>query len=143
MKISEGHLVELDYILRVADGEVVESSEQEGPLQYLHGNGEIPEKLENELSGKISGEKFEPQKYEDEFRQAVLAAVDQKVAGEEVVIAPKAEAKEQIIDLMAALKQSLDERRGAGKKPAGKARTRKPAKGKNGSSASRKKASRS
>ena len=99
--------------------------------------------LAEQLIEQLSGEKFEPQKYEDEFRQAVLAAVDQKVAGEEVVIAPKAEAKEQIIDLMAALKQSLDERRGGGKKPAGKARTRKPAKGKSGSSVSRKKASRS
>ena len=99
--------------------------------------------LAEQLIEQLSGEKFEPERYEDEFRQAVLAAVDQKVAGEEVVIAPKAEAKEQIIDLMAALKQSLDERRGAGKKPAGKARTRKPAKGKGGSSVSRKKASRS
>lgn len=59
MKISEGHLVEIDYILKVEDGVVVESSEDEGPLQYLHGNAEIPERLEQALEGKETGSKLE------------------------------------------------------------------------------------
>jgi DNA end-binding protein Ku len=104
--------------------------------------------LAEQLIEQLSSERFAPEKYEDSFRQAVLAAVDQKVAGEEVVIAPKAEAKEQIIDLMAALKQSLGERKSGGAKkagpkkvPAAKARARKPAKAKGTKSGSRKKAS--
>ena len=59
MKISQGHLVSLDYVLSIKDGEVVESSEQEGPLEYLHGNGEIPEGLEQALEGKAVGDKVE------------------------------------------------------------------------------------
>ncbi len=59
MKISEGHLVELEYILKVDGGDVVESSQQEGPLQYLHGNAEIPERLEQALEGQAAGDKLE------------------------------------------------------------------------------------
>jgi len=59
MKISEGHLVELDYVLKVEGGEVVESSTDEGPLQYLHGNGEIPQRLEAALAGLEPGAKLE------------------------------------------------------------------------------------
>ena len=66
--------------------------------------------LANQLIGQLSTEAFAPEKYEDGFRQAVLELVDRKVAGEEVVIQPKTEAKEQIIDLVAALKKSLEEK---------------------------------
>ncbi len=59
MKIAEGHLVELDYVLKIEDGEVVESSAEEGPLQYLHGNGEIPERLEAALTGLEVGAKLD------------------------------------------------------------------------------------
>lgn len=59
MKISEGHLVELEYVLQIEGGDVVESSQEEGPLQYLHGNGEIPERLEEALLGKEAGAKLE------------------------------------------------------------------------------------
>ncbi len=69
--------------------------------------------LANQLIEQLSSEKFDPEKYEDGYRQAVLEAVDRKVAGEEVVVAPKTEAREQIVDLMAALKKSLDGPKGA------------------------------
>jgi len=59
MTITNGHLVELDYTLRVQDGDVVESSQEEGPLQYLHGNGEIPERLEKALDGLDTGAELE------------------------------------------------------------------------------------
>jgi FKBP-type peptidyl-prolyl cis-trans isomerase SlyD len=59
MKITDGLLIELDYVLRVADGDVVETSEEEGPLVYLHGNEEIPAKLEQALEGKEPGAKLE------------------------------------------------------------------------------------
>ena len=59
MNITEGHLVSLAYTLSIQDGDVVESSEEEGPLEYLHGNGEIPEGLEKALEGKAVGDKVE------------------------------------------------------------------------------------
>ena len=59
MKISDGLLIELDYVLKVADDEIVETSEEEGPLVYLHGNEEIPARLEAALEGLEVGEKLE------------------------------------------------------------------------------------
>ncbi len=80
---------------------------------------ELPDKVEfkqgelglaQQLIDQLSHQSFDANRYEDDYRKAVLDVVDRKVAGEEVVIAPKAEAREQIIDLVAALKQSLSER---------------------------------
>ncbi len=90
--------------------------------------GEV--ELAKQLIDQLSNDAFEPERYEDEYRQAVLAAVDRKVAGEEVVAAPAEEPREQIIDLVAALKQSLAEKREGEAAKAGMQRVRKPAKGK-------------
>ncbi|HIG11575.1 MAG: FKBP-type peptidyl-prolyl cis-trans isomerase [bacterium] len=51
MKIAAGTIVELTYTLSIEGGEVVESSEQEGLLQYMHGNEELPPRLEEALAG--------------------------------------------------------------------------------------------
>ncbi|MCB9914750.1 MAG: peptidylprolyl isomerase [Planctomycetes bacterium] len=59
MKITEGSIVELAYTLAEEGGEVIESSEQEGPLIYLHGNEELPERLEQALAGAGVGTKLE------------------------------------------------------------------------------------
>ncbi len=92
--------------------------------------GEPGEPKENELAlaeqliEQLASDRFEPERYEDAYRQAVLAAIERKVDGEELV-APAAEApREQIIDLVAALKQSLADGE-PGVKPA-----RKPARAK-------------
>jgi DNA end-binding protein Ku len=63
--------------------------------------------LAKQLIEQLSNEKFEPEKYADEYRQAVLLAVDRKVAGEEIVIVEEPDRRDQIIDLVAALKESL------------------------------------
>ena len=73
--------------------------------------------LANQLIDQLTNSDFDPQSYEDDYRRDVLAAIDRKVAGEEVVISVKAEPREQIIDLVAALKKSLAEK-GAGEKSA-------------------------
>ncbi|MAF64333.1 MAG: peptidylprolyl isomerase [Planctomycetes bacterium] len=61
MKIESGLLVELNYELLDAAGELVESSahEEVGPLQYLHGLKEIPSALEQELEGRELGAALE------------------------------------------------------------------------------------
>jgi len=83
--------------------------------------------LANQLIEQLSVERFDAGKYEDEFRRAVLEAVDRKVAGEEVVVVAEPRAQEQIVDLVAALKKSLSDKKTAGD---GAGRTRKPAKAK-------------
>jgi DNA end-binding protein Ku len=60
------------------------------------------------LIDQLAAEEFQPAKYEDEYRKRALALIEQKVAGQEVVSAPSAAPKAQIIDLMEALKASLD-----------------------------------
>jgi DNA end-binding protein Ku len=69
--------------------------------------------LATQLIEQLSHETFNPAKYEDDYRRAILEAVDRKVAGEEIVAAAPAEQREQIIDLVAALKKSLAEKASA------------------------------
>jgi DNA end-binding protein Ku len=49
---------------------------------------------------------FEPEKYKDDYREALLAMIHKKVEGEEIVSAPEAPQR-NVIDLMAALQASL------------------------------------
>jgi DNA end-binding protein Ku len=89
--------------------------------------------LAQQLIEQLASERFEPEKYEDEYRRELLAAIDRKVAGEEVVTAPRPEQHEQIIDLVAALKKSLEEKRAGPARVTPEAaaeRVRKPARAK-------------
>jgi DNA end-binding protein Ku len=58
--------------------------------------------------------------YKDEYKEELRRIIDAKVSGEEVVAAPVAEQPSNVVDLMAALRKSLDAV-SAGKKPAAKA----------------------
>lgn len=49
---------------------------------------------------------FKPEKYKDDYREALLAMIHQKIEGEEIVSAPEAPQR-NVIDLMAALQASL------------------------------------
>jgi DNA end-binding protein Ku len=86
--------------------------------------------LAQQLIEQLSAERFAPERYEDRYRQSVLSAVDQKIAGNEIVMAERPEEPEPIIDLMAALKRSIEARHASeGGEPsaAGPVRVRKPA----------------
>ncbi len=65
---------------------------------------------------------FEPEEYHDNYREALQAVVEAKIEGREVVSTEEAEpASGQVLDLMAALRQSVDDakrRRGAGESDA-------------------------
>jgi DNA end-binding protein Ku len=52
--------------------------------------------------------KFEPDKYEDEYRERLMSAIESKMEGKEVKFAPE-EKKTNVIDLMGALKASLQQ----------------------------------
>jgi DNA end-binding protein Ku len=75
--------------------------------------------LARQLIGQAASESFDATRYEDEMRKRMLAMIQAKVEGQEIVVAPQEEPATQIIDLMAALKASLQE--GEERKPAAKA----------------------
>lgn len=62
--------------------------------------------LAEKLIDQLSSDAFDPTRYGDGFSDRVRAAVDRKVAGQEIAIAPEAP-RAQIIDLFEALKRSL------------------------------------
>jgi DNA end-binding protein Ku len=62
-------------------------------------------------------EPFEPERYEDTYRNQVLELIDRKAAGEEEVVAPPAPvAEEKVVDLMAALEASVRDAKEARKR---------------------------
>jgi len=111
-------VVSPDTLDEVAAGAEVEVSERELT---------VARQLIEMLSGP-----FEPTQYRDEYRDAVLALIEAKVAGEEIAVAPSAPAPAAVPDLMAALQASVEavgrfNERWDGDEPPKPKRTRKPA----------------
>ncbi|HEU0316058.1 MAG TPA: Ku protein [Solirubrobacteraceae bacterium] len=96
--VSPDRFAELDGEVKTSDREVA-----------------VAKQLIESLSGP-----FEPDKYRDEYREQVLALIDRKASGEEIVLQPSApDEKVDGVDLMSALQASLEEvksRTGAGPK---------------------------
>jgi len=74
---------------------------------------DVERNLAEKLIAELSVDKFQPERYKDEYAARVLAAVDQKVAGEQVHVAQEVP-RAQVIDLFEALKQSLEQAQGPG-----------------------------
>ncbi len=62
--------------------------------------------LADKLIAELSVDRFDASKFKDTYAERVMQAVEQKVAGQEVTVAPEAP-KAQIIDLLEALKRSV------------------------------------
>ena len=58
MKIAQNAVVEFSYELEV-DGQVVDRTTKEKPLDYIHGTGSLLPKLEAHIEGMQAGDKFE------------------------------------------------------------------------------------
>ena len=58
MKVEEHAVVLIHYVLTNNDKEVLDSSEGQDPLAYLHGTGHLIPGLEAQLLGKVSGDKL-------------------------------------------------------------------------------------
>jgi FKBP-type peptidyl-prolyl cis-trans isomerase SlyD len=58
MKVAKEKIVAIDYKLTDPAGTVLDSSEEGGPLSYLHGVGGLLPALEVELDGKTEGDSF-------------------------------------------------------------------------------------
>lgn len=79
--------------------------------------------LANQLVQQLSAKRFDPNEFVDEFKGRVEAAIQRKVQGKEVSLseAPVTSSKGNVIDLMAALKASLN----AGEKKSSEGKERK------------------
>jgi DNA end-binding protein Ku len=109
----------------IAKGESAQISEAESQLAV---------RLIEELS---TGD-FEPDKYEDEYSQRVLDLVDKKAEGQKITLAKPQARRGQVIDLMAALKESLGKKAPKQKKPAVRAKSSEPEKVRKRADSSRK-----
>lgn len=70
---------------------------------------DLPEKelaMAEQLIASLS-EPFEPARYRDTHREAVLELIERKAAGEEIVVPIAAPSAERVVDLMAALEASV------------------------------------
>ena len=56
MQIASQKVITIDYTLKDESGELLDSSEHDGPLNYLHGFGNIVPGLEQALEGKAVGD---------------------------------------------------------------------------------------
>lgn len=59
--IADGCVVTMHYTLRDASGTLIDESDRDQPLAYLHGGGNIVPGLEVALVGKVAGDKFDVQ----------------------------------------------------------------------------------
>jgi len=101
-----------------------------GELKGVDDNVEVnPRELQmaKALVTNLAEERFDPGRYRDQYHQALMEVVNAKVQGEEVVSAPEAETAPAVMDLMEALKASVD---AAKKQRAAKPRARKAARSK-------------
>ena len=86
-------------------------------------------KLAKQLIDAQSSEKFDPTQYRDEVSARIEAAIAKKVEGQEITMSESPAVGAQVIDLMEALRASLDRKPPKKGAPAPKADdTRKPAK---------------
>jgi FKBP-type peptidyl-prolyl cis-trans isomerase SlyD len=59
MKIANGCVVAMEYTLKTEDGSLIDTSEGDEPMWYLHGSGQIVPGLEAALTGRAVGDKVE------------------------------------------------------------------------------------
>jgi DNA end-binding protein Ku len=92
--------------------EVVDQSELDGVPSDDMEVSERELKMARQLIESLSTD-FEPDKYHDEYRERVLALIEAKAEGQEIVAQAASEEPAQVIDLMAALEASLAAARAA------------------------------
>jgi DNA end-binding protein Ku len=63
--------------------------------------------MARQLVESLAVDRFEPEKFHDEFREQVMDLIERKTAGEEIVSEPVVEPPGRVLDLVAALEASL------------------------------------
>jgi DNA end-binding protein Ku len=69
--------------------------------------------MARQLVESLASERFEPEKYHDQYREQVLDLIERKAAGESIVAEPVVEPPAKVLDLVAALEASLAKAQGA------------------------------
>jgi len=82
-------------------------------------------KLAQQLIEQQASDKFDPSTYTDEVRTRVEAAVQKKVEGQEITMVDAPEGGAEVIDLMEALRASLDKKKAPAPAKAAEAESRK------------------
>ncbi|HEX9823706.1 MAG TPA: Ku protein [Actinomycetota bacterium] len=72
-------------------------------------------------------ESWEPERYKDEYREALVGIVEKKVAGEEIEVIASPEEAPKVVDLMEALKQSVENTKKKEKKTTAASKKKAPA----------------
>jgi DNA end-binding protein Ku len=145
---SKGSLAAIRFIENCLVLETIAWPDEVRPVQQVPGLPERTAVSEKELEmatmliDHLTGP-FEPEKYRDEYRERLMEAIQAKIAGKEVHIAPEQE-RTNVIDLMAALQASLEAAgvpkpgpaeaadgagkagKGAGRKTAGRKKVKEP-----------------
>lgn len=102
--------------IRALDGilclETMRYADEINPIEGVLPDEEVDEPSERELEiakqlVETLSTDFDPTKYEDGYREELMALIDAKAAGKEVVATPMVEEKGKVVDLMAALEASL------------------------------------
>jgi DNA end-binding protein Ku len=79
-------------------------------LEELPGEESKPKERELEMAQQLVeslSSRFQPEKYKDEYREQVLALIEKKAAGEEIVTPQEPEEPAKVVNLMDALQKSL------------------------------------
>lgn len=86
MQIRKHSVVTINYTVKDDEGTLVDSTEDAGPLVYLHGANNIIVGLENELDGKSVGNKFsvtiEPEDAYGEHLEEMIQYVQRDLIGD-------------------------------------------------------------
>lgn len=56
--VRADRVVTLEFAIHNGKGELIDASEQSGPMQYLHGHENLPDKLEEALAGHVAGDQL-------------------------------------------------------------------------------------
>ena len=98
-------------------------------------------KLAQQLIEQQASDTFDPSSYTDEVRTRVETAIQKKIDGQEITVTEAPEPGGQVIDLMEALRASL-EKKPAAKAPEVRVETRKPPRRAQAAESAQKKAAR-
>lgn len=83
----------------------VRSFEEVAPAMKMDFKEE-EEALADKLISQLSTDEFQPEKYHDDYQERLLEAIERKVSGQEIRVAPE-KIEAQVVDLFDALRQSL------------------------------------
>ena len=132
------------FVMRGKENLVIVRAAQKGLMMHtmyfaneVRNFGEIPKGESAKITGaetslairlidELSNDEFEPEKYHDEYSERVLNLVNEKAEGKEITLAQPVAQRGQVIDLMAALKESLEKTGPRQKRPAVSAKQAEP-----------------